>query len=56
MNSFFIFGWYGLLIAVIGDLLVSTILSLFYKGYNIATMSISALGNPQSPVRLPFNI
>ena len=56
MNSFFIFGWYGLLIAVIGDLLVSTILSLFYKEYSIATMSISALGNPKSPVRLPFNI
>lgn len=56
MSLFFIFGWYSLLIAIIGDLLVSTILSLFYKEYNIATMSISALGNPQSPVRLPFNI
>ena len=56
MSLFFIFGWYSLLIAIIGDLLVSTILSLFYKEYNIATMSISALGNPKSPVRLPFNI
>lgn len=56
MDIFFAFGWYALLIAIIGDLLVSTILSLFYKEYNIATMSISALGNPKSPVRLPFNI
>ena len=56
MDIFFVFGWYALLIAIIGDLLVSTILSLFYKEYNIATMSISALGNPKSPVRLPFNI
>ena len=56
MSLFFVFGWYALLIAIIGDLLVSTILSLFYKDYNIATMSISALGNPKSPVRLPFNI
>ena len=56
MSLFFIFGWYSLLIAIIGDLLVSTILSLFYKEYSIATMSISALGNPKSPVRLPFNI
>lgn len=55
MDIIFVFGWYALLIAVIGDLLVSTILSLFYKEYNIATMSISALGNPKSPVRLPFN-
>lgn len=29
MSLFFIFGWYSLLIAIIGDLLVSTILSLF---------------------------
>ena len=56
MDTFFAFGWYALLIAIIGDLLVSTILSLFYKEYSIATMSISALGNPKSPVRLPFNI
>ena len=56
MDIFFAFGWYALLIAIMGDLLVSTILSLFYKEYSIATMSISALGNPKSPVRLPFNI
>ena len=55
MKQIITYGWYALLIAVIGDLLVSTILSLFYKDYNILTMSISALGNPQSPVRLQFN-
>ena len=49
-------GWYALLIAMCGDLLFSLILSFGYKGYNNLTMSISALGNPNSPVRLPFNI
>ncbi len=48
--------WYALLIAMCGDLLFSLILSFGYKGYNNLTMSISALGNPNSPVRLPFNI
>ena len=56
MNIIITFGWYALLIAVIGDLLVSAILSLFYKEYNSLKMSISALGNPHSPVRLQFNI
>ena len=56
MQYIYIIGWYTLLIAVIGDLLVSAILSLFYKEYNSLTMSISALGNPQSPVRSLFNI
>ena len=49
-------GWYALLIAMAGDILVSLVLPLFYKGYSITGMSISALGNPQSPVRMPFNI
>ena len=49
-------GWYALLIAMCGDLLFSWLLSLGYKGYSNLTMSISALGNPNSPVRLPFNI
>lgn len=49
-------GWYALLIAMCGDLLFSLILSFGYKGYSNLTMSISALGNPNSPVRLPFNI
>ena len=45
-----------LLIAMIGDILVSLILPLFYREYNILKMSVSALGNPSSPVRIPFNI
>lgn len=49
-------GWYALLAAMAGDILISLILPVFYSGYSICKMSISALGNPQSPVRLPFNI
>ena len=49
-------GWIALLAAMAGDILVSWILSLFYKDYSNIKMSISALGNPQSPVRTPFNI
>lgn len=49
-------GWLFLLIAMAGDLLVSLILPLFYSGYNSLNMSISALGNPSSPVRIPFNV
>lgn len=50
------YGWYALIAAMAGDILVSLILPLFCKGYSITKMSISALGNPNSPVRLPFNI
>ncbi len=50
------YGWLFCTIAMIGDLVVSLILSMFYKGYSSAKMSISALGNPKSPVRVPFNI
>ena len=49
-------GWYFLIAAMTGDFLISLILPLFYKGYSITGMSISALGNPSSPVRIPFNI
>ena len=49
-------GWLFILIAMAGDLIISFILSLFYKGYSNLKMSISALGNPASPVRIPFNI
>ena len=49
-------GWYALLIAMAGDIVISLILPAFYKGYSISKMSISALGNPKSQVRLPFNI
>ena len=45
-------GRYLLLTAMAGDLLVSLFLSLFYKGYSSLKMSISALGNPSSPVSL----
>ena len=48
-------GWYTLLIAMCGDLLFSLILSFGYKGYSNLKMSISALGNPNSPVRVSFN-
>jgi len=55
-DLFFTYGWLALIIAMIGDISVSLILPAFYKGYSIKKMSISALGNPKSPVRLPFNI
>ncbi len=49
-------GWYALLIAMTGDLVISLLLPVFYRGYSVPKMSISALGNPQSPVRRPFNL
>ena len=45
-----------MLTAMAGDIILPWILSAFYKDYSNIKMSISALGNPQSPVRLPFNI
>ena len=53
LNSY---GWSFLLAAMAGDILASLFLPLFYNGYNSLKMSISALGNPSSPVRIPFNI
>ncbi len=50
------YGWIIILIAMIGDLVVSFILSFFYGEYSNLKMSISALGNPSSPVRSTFNI
>ena len=50
------YGWYLILIAMAGDLLVSLVLPVFYGGYSTLKMSISALGNPASPVRIPFNV
>lgn len=50
------YGWYALLIAIIGDLLIPFILSPFYDGYSNLSMAISALGNDQSPVRYIFNL
>ncbi len=49
-------GWYALITAMVGDILVSLVLPRYYKKYSSMKMSISALGNPQSPVRIPFNI
>ena len=48
--------WAALLIAMIGDILASVTLPTMYKGYDIKKDSISALGNPESPVRVIFNI
>ena len=45
-----------MIIAMAGDIIVSMVLPLFYKSYEWTKMSISALGNPASPVSLPFNI
>ncbi len=50
------YGWYALLIAVVGEMLIPIILAPFYKGYSHTTMAISILGNSNSPVRLPFNL
>ena len=56
MEKLYSYGWIFILIAMVGDLLVSFVLSLFYGEYSNLKMSISALGNPSSPVRIPFNI
>ena len=56
MERYYKFCLLALLIAMAGDILVSWLLPLFYKGYSSTKMSISTLGNPNSPVRLPFNI
>lgn len=56
MEKYYKIGWLALLLAMAGDIIVSWVLPLFYKNYSCAKMSISALGNPQSPVRVPFNI
>lgn len=50
------YGWYALLIAMVGDILISWILPWFYKDHSCLKLSVSVLGNPQSPVRIPFNI
>ena len=50
------YGWHALLIAILGDILIPFILAPFYQGYSHMSMTISALGNPQSPVRVVFNL
>ena len=56
MDRLHTFGWGFLLLAMVGDILVSLFLPLFYDEYSSLKMSVSALGNPSSPVRIPFNI
>ena len=50
------YGWQSLLTAILGDILIPFILAPFYQGYSHMSMTISALGNPQSPVRVVFNL
>ncbi len=50
------YGWYALLLAISGDMLIPFILTPFYKGYHNTLMTISSLGSSNSPVRIPFNI
>lgn len=56
MDNLFSLTWIALLIAMFGDLFVSVVLPFGYPGYSRMKDSISALGNPESPVRIPFNI
>lgn len=56
MERLNVWGWGFLLTAMAGDLLASLFLPLFYREYSSLKMSVSALGNPSSPVRVPFNI
>jgi len=56
MDRYYKFGLWALLIAMAGDILVSWVMPLFCKDYSSLKMSISALGNPKSTVRLPFNL
>lgn len=44
-----------LLFTIIGEFLVPLILGHYYKGYDDRTMVMSALGSPQSPVRVIYN-
>ena len=50
------YGRFFLLAAMTGDILASLLLPLFYREYSALKMSVSALGNPSSPVRVPFNV
>ena len=56
MDRLVSYGRIFLLVAMIGDILVSLFLPLFYREYSTLKMSVSALGNPSSPVRTPFNL
>lgn len=43
-----------LLFTIIGEFLLPLILERYYKGYDGKTMVMSALGSPQSPVRVIY--
>ena len=45
-----------LLCTIIGEFLLPCLLERYYPDYNRKTMVMSALGSPQSPVRLVYNI
>lgn len=50
-------GFYFLLLTTIfGEFFVPWVLQHFYKGYNSKNMVMSALGNPESPVKNIYNI
>ena len=44
-----------LLLTIIGEFFLPWILGKYYDGYNSKTMIMSALGSPQSPVRVIYN-
>lgn len=48
--------WTLLLITIMGEFFVPWILEQFYAEYNGMIMVMSALGSPQSPVRLVYNL
>ena len=56
MDNLIRLSWVFMLIAMAGDLLVSVLLPVKYPGYSRMKDSISALGNPESPVRKVFNL
>ena len=45
-----------LLFTIVGEFLLPWILGYFYKGYNGKIMVMSALGSPESPVRVIYNV
>ena len=58
MNSFFeskLF-YIILLATILGEFLLPWILGHFYKGYDGRTTVMSALGSPESPVRVIYNV
>ena len=48
MEKIYRFGWYALILAMTGDILVSLVLPCLYEEYSSMKMSISALGNLRS--------